>query len=628
MTDLQVTALRESSFLSGKVLLHAGDCLDVLPQLAPDSIDSCVCDPPYGLSFMGKAWDHGVPGIAYWRAIYRVLKPGAHLLAFGGTRTYHRMACAIEDAGFEVRDTIMWIYGSGFPKSLDISKAIDKAAGAKREHVATGDPVKRMIPGADQHKGGWEKNNGRVYVPGESAPATEAAAKWDGWGTALKPAQEPIVVAQKPLLFPQFCAIVLAYITDGLVSWLSSNANAAETDFSALQATLREAANSVLASARISALASIEPALSAVTASISIELESTHQPKTRVAIAQLLARQSSSAGLTPESRTASGVEVDISTRIMAMCTSVAMGDTSENIVSSWLSISADLLSATNKFTIETASRLTIALRTLNCLLRPNTSNDIGNLVPNCEPIVLARKPLSEKTVAANVLKWGTGALNVDGCRVEAPDGLSSGGVNQHEGTGWGFGDVRSQPHSSGRWPANLIHDGSDEVVGMFPDTGVSSGGKGDASQKTALAGHVYGEYSGATLGRNAGGLGDSGSAARFFYSAKADSDDRLGSKHPTVKKVDLMQYLCRLVTPPSGTVLDCFAGTGTTGEAAFREGFKAILIEREAEYCDDIRRRMALVLAGPDERARESIKARTKDKPVDHGPLFAEGGAG
>jgi site-specific DNA-methyltransferase (adenine-specific) len=117
--------------------------------------------------------------------------------------------------------------------------------------------------------------------------------------------------------------------------------------------------------------------------------------------------------------------------------------------------------------------------------------------------------------------------------------------------------------------------------------------------------------------------GDGGSAARFFYTAKADADDRLGSKHPTVKPVDLMQWLCRLVTPKGGTVLDPFAGTGTTGEAAFREGFKAVLIEREEEYQADIRRRMALVLAGPDERARESIKAKTKDQPVDHGPLFA-----
>ena len=110
--------------------------------------------------------------------------------------------------------------------------------------------------------------------------------------------------------------------------------------------------------------------------------------------------------------------------------------------------------------------------------------------------------------------------------------------------------------------------------------------------------------------------------SRFFYTAKADSDDRLGSKHPTVKPLDLMQYLVRLVTPPKGTVLDCFVGTGTTGEAAFREGFHAVLIEREAEYIADIRRRMALVLSGPDERAREAIKERTKDKPIDAGPLF------
>ena len=455
------------SFLKGKVTLHCGDCLEVLPTLAENSVDACVCDPPYHLTsiikrfananverenyavtshsgymsrgFMGKQWDGG--DIAFrpevWREVYRVLKPGAHLLAFGGTRTYHRMACAIEDAGFEIRDTIMWVYGSGFPKSHDVSKGIDRAAGAEREVIASGASVKRMIPGADQNKQGWEKTNGRIYVPGERPPITAAARQWEGWGTALKPA--------------------------------------------------------------------------------------------------------------------------------------------------------------------------------------------------VEPIILARKPLSEGTVAANVLRWGTGAINVDECRVVADD-QDKLAVNWDRMQSTKQSTIatalspKKQIHlaeykKEGRWPANLIHDGSEEVLAGFPES-KSSGGCGDASKKTALAGHIYGEYSGETLGQNAGGLGDSGSAARFFYTAKADTDDRLGSKHPTVKPLDLIQYLVRLVTPLQGMVLDCFAGTGTMGEAAFREGFRAILIEREAEYQADIRRRMALCLSGPDERAREAVKARMKDKPIDAGPLF------
>lgn len=419
--------------LAEGVTLHCGDCLDALEAIAPNSADSGVTDPPYGLGFMGKAWDHGVPGVLYWKQVLRVLKPGAHLLAFGGTRTYHRMVCAIEDAGFEIRDMVSWLYGSGFPKSLDVSKAIDKAAGAEREHIATGDPVKRMIPGADQHKAGWEKNNGRVYVPGESVPATDAAREWDGFGTALKPA--------------------------------------------------------------------------------------------------------------------------------------------------------------------------------------------------CEPIVLARKPLSESTVVANVLKWGTGVLNIDGCRVAAsPDDVERAAVPQpmmrpdgkDSGHALGASVGRSGQRfdmSAGRWPANVIHDGSDEVVGAFPDTNAPGGYPAD---KAAFG------YNGADRKQRGERFtfDDGGCAARFFYTAKADSDDRLGSKHPTVKPVDLIQYLVRLVTPPRGLVLDPFAGTGTLGEACIRERMRAILIEREPEYQDDIRRRMKLAMAGPTERKHVAAAAKHGIKPFEPGSLF------
>jgi site-specific DNA-methyltransferase (adenine-specific) len=392
------------------VTLHSADCLEALPTMADGSVDSCVTDPPYHLTsivkrfskaksenepfannnpskqfgslsrgFMGKQWDGG--DIAFrvelWQEVFRVLKPGAHLVAFSGTRTYHRMVCAIEDAGFEIRDQIGWAYGSGFPKS----------------HNQKGD--------------------------------------WEGWGTALKPAWEPIVLARKPL--------------------------------------------------------------------------------------------------------------------------------------------------------------------------------IG-------------------TVAANVLAHGTGAINIDGCRVEAPDGLTSGGnktsspLHMDRDAGVNRIALRAEGHSLGRWPANIVHDGSDEVVGAFPDSAGQQGDvKGTEPSRTGENG-IYGHYDRVSgfQARN-----DSGSAARFFYTAKADADDRLGSKHPTVKPIDLMQWLVRLVTPPGGTVLDPFAGTGTTGEAAFREGFRAILIEREPEYQNDIRRRMSLVLGGPDERRRASIKA--SGKTADAGPLFGGG---
>lgn len=298
--------------------------------------------------FMGKKWDTGEVAFdpAMWREVLRVLKPGAHLLAFGGTRTYHRLACAIEDAGFEMRDMIAWLYGSGFPKSHSVERVL--------------------------------------------------GSEWEGWGTALKPALEPITLARKPL--------------------------------------------------------------------------------------------------------------------------------------------------------------------------------VG-------------------TVAANVAVHRTGALNIVASRI---------------------GDDAS------RWPANVIHDGSEEVRDAFPET---------------AAGWRSGETFGWTGGQRASdrapsGHTDAGSAARYFYSAKADAEDRLGSKHPTVKPVDLIAYLIRLITPPGGTVLDPFAGSGTLGMACMREGFDAILIEREAEYIADIRRRINHVqgndtplfggstVSPPPARVVPSTDgSRTKDRP-------------
>ena len=450
--------MKPDNFLGGRVTLYGGDCLAALPLLADNSIDSCVVDPPYHLAsivkrfaktgggdrtasrvgaytrhacgFMGRTWDGG--DIAFrpetWAAVLRVLKPGAHLVAFAAPKNGHRLACAIEDAGFEIRDTIAWLFGSGFQKSHDVSKGIDRIAGAEREIVTVGAPVKRMIPGADQNASGWEKNNGREYVPNRSAPATEAAAEWKGWGTALKPAYEPII--------------------------------------------------------------------------------------------------------------------------------------------------------------------------------------------------LARKPLSEKTVAANVLRWRTGALNIEACRVAGNEDTARAQGKDICGGNWSGNGGQSELTTgggTGRWPANVTHDGSDEVIESFPDAPGQQYYVGPEHGERLSRG-IYGDFGARPPNEP---RGDSGSAARFFYSAKADANDRIGSKHPTVKPIDLMQWLVRLVTPPRGTVLDPFAGTGSTAEAAWREGMNCVLIEREKEYQADIQRRMKLCLAGPDERARESIKAKTKDDPVDHGPLFA-----
>lgn len=189
-------------FEKDEITVYHGDLLDVLPQLPEASVDCVVTDPPYSLSFMGKEWDKKIPGPEYWQAIARVCKPGAMMLAFGGTRTYHRLACAIEDAGWEIRDCLMWLYGQGFPKSMDISKAIDKGAGAERKVIGRYQP-----PGMEKP---WNLRNAHdertveVFASSRNnlditAPATPAAKQWQGWGTALKPAWEPIILAMKPL---------------------------------------------------------------------------------------------------------------------------------------------------------------------------------------------------------------------------------------------------------------------------------------------------------------------------------------------------------------------------------------------------------------------------------------------
>ena len=406
-------------------LLH-GDCLEQMKTLEDNSVDSIVSDPPYGISFMAKKWDYDVPSVEVWKEAMRVLKPGGHALIACGTRTQHRMVVNIEDAGFEIRDVVSWIYGSGFPKSLNISKAIDKAAGAERE--VTGykklneKDKKTYIPnGKDQMFEGLAQGDKKMQI---TAPATKAAKQWDGWGTALKPSSE--------------------FFT------------------------------------------------------------------------------------------------------------------------------------------------------------------------------LCRKPLSEKTIAANVLKWGTGGINIDACRVGTEKIKINGGGVFPEGGGCTWTEVNQE--RTGRFPANLIHDGSQEVLELFPETksgaikpkehthkggcGNSLAGSKDGSLNNYLPHQEY--------------KSDQGSAARFFYCAKASKKDRneglegfedktsrnyrtgnvhnghggrvpdkvSKNNHPTVKPTALMSYLCRLITPTGGVVLDPYMGSGSTGKAAVREGFSFVGCELDKDYFD------------------------------------------
>ena len=207
--------------LNANYRLYNRDCLEVIEDMKPKSIDTVITDPPYGLSFMGKEWDHGVPGMLFWARIKKVCKPGALLLAFGGTRTYHRLACAIEDAGWEIRDCMMWLYGSGFPKSHDLSKAADNYAGAEREVVGKTESIQFREQGRQTNYTVHSKDSGygtsKSFGHGAdvTAPTTDEAKQWQGYGTALKPAWEPIIVAMKPFR-GSFVENALFYSVGGL----------------------------------------------------------------------------------------------------------------------------------------------------------------------------------------------------------------------------------------------------------------------------------------------------------------------------------------------------------------------------------------------------------------------------
>jgi site-specific DNA-methyltransferase (adenine-specific) len=392
-----------------------GDCIEEMKKMDANSIDSIVTDPPYEIGFMGKGWDN--TGIAYnkdvWKEALRVLKPGGHMLAFSSTRTYHRMVCAIEDSGFEIRDQLAWIYGSGFPKSQNVGKMIDKKAGATRKVVA---PSPNRRSSHAKGNGIVKKQtspNSETYCITE--PSTDDAKKYDGWGTALKPAQEPIV--------------------------------------------------------------------------------------------------------------------------------------------------------------------------------------------------LARKPLSEKTVAANVIKHTTGAINIDGCRVttETDEDLSR---KPTPAKGWKnsskLNGSMNDDWKKGRWPANIIHDGSAEVLELFPDTGKGTG-KTVHQNRKRKGFMISGSKDNKQTANSPDNYGDGGSAARFFYCAKANKQDRNNgdakNNHATVKPTMLMQYLVRMITPIGGTVLDPFNGSGSTGKAAMLLGkYNYIGIDLSSEYIEISKARIedAIKNAGKD----------------------------
>lgn len=455
-------------------IIH-GDCLEILKTKKENSIDSIVTDPPYGLKFMGQDWDHGVPGVHFWQEILRVAKPGAYLLAFGGTRTYHRLVCAIEDAGWEIRDCIMWVHGSGFPKSLDVSKAIDKAAGVERAVVGE-NPNHRPISGVE-YKGIYAGGNtGGLNI---TVPATDAARQWEGWGTALKPSHEDIIVAQKPLTPFMYCAIMIQNLLRRIES-CKQNANGVEKSSGHSQAESQgEKIGFAVESVEIKQGVDLENKMEiGVAEDINLKADISELiPETeRIALNTLLSWRNTLGACFDQGRmstTEMGIEATIDWKTLNYCLlQITQEDiTPDEFCRNGLSASAsnaaryfsatlDKLKATQELS---ALGLALSKDAINC----QEETGLPNFSPNFEPIVLARKPI-DGTVAANVLKYGTGGINIDGCRVEYSDdtdkesatpqgrctakvGALAGGI-QNDKDRSEF--VRSE--QQGRFPANLI----------------------------------------------------------------------------------------------------------------------------------------------------------------------------
>jgi DNA modification methylase len=490
--------------LENAVVFH-GSNLDVLPTLPDNSVDAIVTDPPYELGFMGKSWDSS--GIAYsvelWAECLRVLKPGGHLLAFGGSRTWHRIAVAIEDAGFDVRDSIAWLYGSGFPKSLDISKAIDKSdAGEARR--------KRDLQFVE-----WMKTTGL-----KAGQINEIIGKSDVGSHYLRLDQPSVATAELFDKLRPYLPAVPDYIEQMVAERTIESENFKKREVIGTNANI-ERANSIKGG------------------------------QIRF-------------GAKPDGS-------DANTDLTAPATEEAK---------KWQGWGTALK-------------------------------------PAFEPIVVARKPLVG-TVAANVLLWGVGGLNIDGSRI-GTDGGTKGADFGEQGDVYGNGlngNFGKPVAGLGRWPANIILD--EYTAGLLDkQSGVSK-----SSDHLRVSQASKSNSMNTVLGAHEGyGISDSGSASRFFYVAKASKKDRnegldelplrksdqrsataaglweqmeapKQNFHPTVKPTALMEYLVKLVTPPGGTVLDPFTGSGSTGKAALLNGFKFIGIELTADYLPIIEGRL------------------------------------
>lgn len=543
-------------------VVHTGDNLPILLEMPDNSVDAIVTDPPYGLSFMGKRWDYDVPLVELWVECLRVLKPGGHLLAFAGTRTQHRMAVRIEDAGFEIRDMIAWVYGSGFPKSLDVSKAIDKAAGAEREVVSQWRTGFSGTLGGKAALGGL---NGAADVRTITTAATDAAKQWDGWGTALKPALEPITLARKPLAERTVAANVLEWGTGGV------NVDGCRVG---TEATFR-------------------------TSNAGTNGEGWGMGKS-------FNVNGSAAGRFPANLIHDGSDEVM--RLFPVTTS-GSGDKRQKKPSTFNScvngrtlglstgIGGDTGSAARFFYCAKASRsereagLEVTQEWLDALELVWHNDTVSNL---SEVLLWEEAGQNQNTDWSGAVSRAKGIFEATTAQRAGSDSHML--LNGNCATGLFLKAIRCITSTKTRLTiesktlnllAHLSINGNTEaVIKTAMEIGLSPAES--AALKSLLKAIIT---SGLAVFPH--GVNPAAKKTPQSINAKDALMQRLTANiHSTVKPIALMRYLCRLVTPPGGIVLDPFTGSGTTGCAAMLEGFQFIGIEREEQYVEIAQKRI------------------------------------
>ena len=615
-----------------KAVIHIGDCREVLATMPDASVHAVVCDPPYGIGFMGMAWDtmreggqprsdaafdhvggnhngtsaqdaartRRIESVRFgewcrpWLAeVFRVLRPGGHLVAFGGTRTHHRMWCAIEDAGFEIRDSLFYLYAQGFPKSHNLHKldcfcrcdAVPYENGIQSQDMRG---VRRHVGASNSVSSGAQSH----LLDGVLAPNSDVSPNQGGTESDVRGLREDVSPSGESSCNRQDADVL------STLQWEIPGSG------------LGQACPQGFEGQNAGELCGCGDARCPKSGVEGRRDDLQKEGELRGGAVSAGAGMGTPDGA--QGRVCHGASPGNGSDVRPSPLASGSGQPQGQESSEQRSVESGIVPD------ERGSQAGGGWPICSGCGKPRVPNGLGTaLKPSVEPICLARKPLSESSVAKNVLRWGTGALNIDGCRIEATDGYTENAVLQGINTAQTSYEPRRErrtfePSNVGRWPANVCLD--EEAAAMLD----AQSGERTSGQPCGTIGedrnrNTYGSYKG---GIPLTGYGDTGGASRFFFTAKPSVEERESglahitprtrnrvnsgglendpkwapttrrNTHPTVKPFDLMSWLVRLVTPPSGIVCDPFLGSGTTGMAAVAEGFDFIGIERDAGFAE------------------------------------------